>query len=187
MRRTILALALVSGLVAACGSSAATGAPTAATTQAAATAAGATSAAATPATTAGAPVTLDACKLITTDEAAAVLGEPVDPGTVPTPGATSCLFSSHPATGVDMNSIEISLIRVSEFTPDKKSIPGLTFTPVSGIGDGAYFVSMGAGHTVLNVRKGQVAFTTSVLLAKASDATIEAGEKTLALEILGRI
>jgi hypothetical protein len=182
MRRTILALALVSGLVAACGSSAATGDPTAASTQAAATAA-----TATPAAVTGNPGTLDACKLITTDEAAAVLGEPVDAGVVPTPGATSCLFSGHPATGVDMNSIEISVIHLSLFTPDKKSIPGLTFTPVSGIGDAAYFSSMGPGFTVLNVRKGQVAFTTSVLLAKASDATIQAGEKTLALAILGRI
>jgi hypothetical protein len=186
MRRTILALALVSGMVAACGSSAATGAPTVASTQAGSTAA-ATSGAATPASTAGNPANLDACKLITADEAAAVLGEPVDPGTVPTPGASSCIFTGHPATGVDMNSIEISLIHLSLFTPDKKSIPGLTFTPVSGIGDAAYFSSMGTGFTVLNVRKGQVAFTTSVILAKASDATIEAGEKTLALAILGRI
>ena len=190
MRRTFIALALVGGLVAACGSSAATGAPQATTTPAGATQAGATVAAATaatPATTAGAPGTLVACSLLTADEAAAALGEPVDPGTVPTPGARSCIFAGHPAQGVDFNSVEISVTDVKAFKPDQKSIAGLTITPASGIGDAAYYVSMGAGYEVLNVRKGQVTFTTSVLLKGASDGQLQAAEKTLAMAVLGRI
>ena len=136
---------------------------------------------------AGAPKTLDACTLITADEAAAALGEPVDPGTAPEPGANSCLFSGHPAQGIDINAVEISITSAGDFDPTKKSIPGLTITPVSGVGDAAYYVSLGAGMVVLNTRKGQTTFTTSVILKGASDSQLQAAEKTLALLILGRI
>ena len=173
-------LAFAAGLVAACGSSAAT--------PAAGTQAGATQATGTQATTnaptGGAPKTLDACSLITADEAAAALGEPVDPGTVPEPGADSCLFSAH---ALSVNGVEISLTGLGSFDPTKKSIPGLTITPVSGVGDAAYYVSLGAGYEVLNVRKGSTTFSVSVLRHGASDSQLQAAEKTLALAILGRI
>ena len=189
MRRTLVLLAFVTGLVAACSGSAATGAPQAPGTQAGATQAGATQApaGATGSAAAGAPKELDACSLITTDEAAAALGEPVDPGAPPEPGSSSCLFSGHPAQGITIDSVEISITSGGDFDPNKKSIPGLTITPESGIGDAAYYVSIGAGHVVLNVKKGQTTFTTSVLKAGASDSQLQAGEKTLALAILGRI
>jgi hypothetical protein len=194
MRRTLILLAFVTGLVAACSGSTATGAPQALGTQAGATQAAATEAGATqPATAAtdtaaaGAPKTLDACSLITTDEAAAALGEPVDPGTVPEPGASSCLFSGHPAQGISIDGVEISITGVGGFDPNKKSIPGLTITPVSGVGDAAYYVSIGAGYQVLNVKKGQTTFTVSVLKASTSDSQLQSAENTLALAILGRI
>ncbi|MGA3057423.1 MAG: DUF3558 family protein [Candidatus Limnocylindrales bacterium] len=190
MRRTLILLAFATGLVAACSGSAATGAPQAPGTQAGATQAAATEAAATGATdtaAAGAPKALDACSLITTDEAAAALGEPVDPGTVPTAGSSSCLFSGHPATGIDISGVEISITSGGDFNPNKKSISGLTITPVSGVGDAAYYVSIGAGYQVLNVQKGQTTFTVSVLKTNASDSQLQSAEKTLALAILGRI
>jgi hypothetical protein len=189
MRKTLVVLAFVAGLVAACSGSAATGAPQAPGTQAGATEAGATEAATGAADTAaaGAPGELDACSLITTDEAAAALGEPVDPGTVPEPGVHSCLFSGHPTVGFDLNAVEISITSGSDFNPSQESISGLTITPVSGIGDAAYYVSMGAGYQVLNVQKGQTTFSASVLKAGASDSQLQSAEKTLALAILGRI
>lgn len=194
MRRSLILLAFVTGLVAACSGSAATGVPQANGTPAGATQPSATQGAATqPATAAadtaaaGPPKTLDACALITTDEAAAALGEPVDPGAPPEPGANSCLFSGHPAQGISIDGVEIFITGAGSFDPNKKSIPGLTITPVSGIGDAAYYVSMGAGHVVLNVRKGQTTFETSVLNANASDSQLQSAEKTLALLILGRI
>jgi hypothetical protein len=174
-------LALVAGVVAACGGSAATGAPEATGTQAGATKAAAS---ATDNATAGAPKALDACSLITADEAAAVLGEAVDPGVVPAPGAHSCLFSTH---ALSTNGVEISITSVADFKPTQKSITGLTITQVSGIGDAAYYVNMGMPYLVLNVRKGQTTFTTSVLLKGASESQVMAGEKSLALLILGRI
>lgn len=198
MRRTLIGLTLVAGLVAACGGSAATGAPQtggspadgtqAAASQGAPTQA-ATSAAANP--TGAAPVALDACSLITPTEAQAALGEPVDPGVVPTPGAHSCLFAGHPASGLDFNSVEISLTGAGTFKPDQKSVPGLiTITKVSGLGDAAYYsslVGIGTSTVVLNVQKGQTTFTVSVLLKGASDSQLQAAEKTLATAALGRI
>jgi len=148
---------------------------------AAATPAGGTVAAATPA---GAPKQLDACTLITADEAAAAIGEPVDPGAPPEPGSSSCLFS---AQAISTNSVEITITSVADFTPDKPSITGLTITKVSGVGDAAYTLSIGPGYLVLNVRKGQTTFSVSVLLHGASNDQLLDKEKTLAGLILGRI
>jgi len=188
MRRALIVLGFAMVLVAACSGSAATGAPQANGTQAGATQAGATQAGATQVATdtpvAGPPKQLDACTLITAAEAAAVLGKPVDPGQVPEPGVHSCLFSS---SALSTDAVEISITSVADFKPTQKSIPGLTITQVSGIGDDAYYMSMGAGYEVLSVRKGQTTFSTSVLLHGASDSQLMAGEKTLAMAILGRI
>ena len=189
VRRTLIALALVAGLVAACSGSAATVVPPVSGTPAGGTQSGPTQTGAgvTTKPTTGAPKLLDACSLITSGEAAAALGEPVDPGVVPTPGAHSCLFAGHPAQGIDANSVEISITSVAGFDPTKKSITGLTIAQVSGVGDAAYSVSMGSGYIVLNVRKGQNSFTTSVLRKKASDAELLSAEKALAVAVLGRI
>ena len=194
MRKTLLILVVVAGLVAACSGSGATAAPPAAATPAGATPVAATPAGATPAApgatdtpAAGAPKELDACSLITTDEAAAALGEPVDPGAPPEPGSSSCLFSGHPAQGITIDAVQIAITSGGDFDPNKKSIPGLTITPVSGIGDAAYYVSLGAGYQVLTVKKGQTTFTVSVLKAKAADSQLQAAEKTLAMAIVGRI
>jgi hypothetical protein len=187
MRKTLISLAFVATLISACSGSAATGGLPAggagADSTAGAPQAGGTQPA-TAATPAGAPKELDACKLITNDEAAAALGEPVDPGAPPEAGASSCLYT---ATELSLNSVEISVINVADFNPDKPSITGLTITKVSGVGDAAYTVSIGPGYIVLNVRKGQTAFSVSVLLKDASNDQLLQKEKTLAGLILGRI
>lgn len=181
MRRTWIVLAFVTGLVAACSGSAATGVPQATGTQAGAAQ---TAIGATDKPTAGVPQTLDACSLITASEAAAVLGKPVDPGAAPEPGAHSCIFvDSAKAT----DSAEISITSVADFKPTQKSIAGVTITQVPGIGDDAYYVSLGAGMVVLNVRKDQTTFTTAVILKGASDSQLMDAEKTLAISVLGRI
>src|SRR5664279_1927128 len=107
-----IGLALVMGLVAACGGSAATGTlqgngTPAGGTQSGTTqpSTGATGATGTP--TSGAPKTLDACTLITSAEAAAALGKPVDAGAPPEPGAHSCLFVA--SGNVTSDSVEISI------------------------------------------------------------------------------
>ena len=193
MRRTLIVLTFVMGFAAACGGSAATGAPKASGAHASgtqvtatqkATGATATTTAGPTATSAGAPKALDPCSLLTNAEAAAMLGRPVDPGTVPEPGSSSCLWV---VTAISTDSVEISITSVADFNPTQKSINGLTITRVSGIGDDAYYLSLGAGYEVLDVRKGQTTFTTSVLLHGASNSQLMADEKSLATLILGRI
>jgi hypothetical protein len=176
MRKTLLALGFAMGLVAACSSAAATGAPGDSVPKATLSASTAPSAAA--------PKELDACKLITDGEAAAVLGKAVDPGAPPEPGASSCLWVESTTAS---SSIEVTVTRVGDFDSTKKSIPGLTFTRVSGIGDDAYYASLGTGSEVLTVKKGQSTFSVSVLLKSLSDSDLQAAEKSLALLILGRI
>ena len=180
MRKFPMILA-VAGLVAACGSSAASGAPQATGPQSSASQ---VAAGATDKPTAGAPGELDTCSLITSEEAAAVLGMPVDPGEIPEPGSSSCMWVD---SAKAVNSVYITDTSGGEFDSTKKSIPGLTITRVSGIGDDAYYVDAGPGHVVLNVKKGQNSFTTSVLLKGAANDKLMADEKTLALLILGRI
>ncbi|HEX7590692.1 MAG TPA: DUF3558 family protein [Candidatus Limnocylindrales bacterium] len=187
MRRTLIALASMAILVAACGSSAATGgAPGSgpAATGAAPASGVPASAGVTKVPAGGNPVALDTCKLLTDAEAATALGEPVDPGAPPTEGSSSCLWST---TRLSTSGVELSDIGVGDFNPDKKSIPGLTITKVSGIGDGAYFISIGAGHQVLDFRKGQNGMSVSVLMNGLSDDQLMAAEKALALLVLGRI
>ena len=173
-------------LVSACSGSTATGALPAAATQAGATQAGATQAATgvTAVPTNGPATALDACSLITADEAAAAVGQPVAAGAVPEPGAHSCLFATR---ALSADGVEISITGLDTFNPTQKSIPGLTITPVSGIGDAAYYLSMGAGSDVLEVRKGSTTFSVSILRKGASDVQLQGDEKTLALAILGRI
>jgi hypothetical protein len=182
MRKTLAMLAIVAGLVAACSGSAGTDRPqgSGATTAGPQNTQGATSN-----TGGGGPKELDACTLITRAEAASALGEAVDAGTVPEQGASSCLFSA--STGITINSVEISITSGGSFDSSKKSIPGLTIIKISGIGDDAYTVSIGDGFLVLNVKKGQITFSVSVLRKNASNDDLLAAEKTLAMAILGRI
>jgi Protein of unknown function (DUF3558) len=188
MRKKLIALALVAGMVAACSGSAATGNPQTAGAPTGGVPIGPSQAA--PGATSNAPVDapkqIDPCSLLTTAEAAAVLGKPVDPGAPPEAGSSSCLFTT---SGLSLDSIEISVTPSSGsgFNPSQKSIPGLTITPVSGIGDAAYYVSMGAGHVVLNFKKGQNTFSSSVLLKGASDSLLMAGEKSLAITMMSHL
>jgi len=181
MRKTLISLAMVAGLVTACSGSAGTDSPPTPEPSGAPTQ---VSQAATGNPTQAAPKTLDACSLITAGEASAVLSETVDPGAPPQPGARSCIFVES-KTAAD--SVEISITGLAAFKPTQKSIPGLTITSVSGVGDEAYYLNSDPGYVVLNVRKGQITFTTSVILKSASIADRMAGEKTLAMDALARI
>lgn len=188
MRRTLIALAFVAGLVAACSSSAATGGLPAAGTQAAGTQA----ASGNPA--GGAPMTPVACSLTTAAEAAAALGVPVNPavGSVD-PKENACIFTGTALTDM-AKFVEIAVIDPVEFTPTRQSVPSsFDMIPTSGIGDAAYYqkgyLPNTGGWVIidLNVRKGQTTFRVSVVDHTASDSPIMAGEKTLALAALGRI
>jgi hypothetical protein len=196
MRRTWIGLAFALGLVAACGGSAATGTLQAngtpaggtqsPTTQAAASASGATGS-----PTGGAPSGPIACSLLTAEEAAIALGDPVSPGVAPVAGQNTCVFSG---PVLKLNSVQIAVIAPEEFTPTQQSVPSsFTVTPVTGIGDAAYYKKLflpntgGESLMELSVQKGQVTFTITVLDHAKDDAYLMAAEKTLALAAVGRI
>jgi Protein of unknown function (DUF3558) len=183
MRKTLIVLAFVAGLVAACGGSAATGSVPVGATQSARIP-GPPAATASP--TGSTPIALNPCTLITADEARAALGEPVDPAKASSPGAPYCYFYAH-ATQDD--SVEIYLTKPISFLPDQSSIAGVfEVTKISGVGDAAYYVDdVGAGTVGLNVKKGEATLVVSVAHKGSSIASLEAAEKTLAMLIAGRV
>jgi hypothetical protein len=182
MRKQWIGLVLMAGLVAACGSSAATSNPPANVNPAGATPVvqGATD---TPA--AAAASALNPCSLITVDEAATALGGPADPGQVSSNGKY-CYFYAHGSTD---NSVEIYLTDPIQFLPKQSSIAGVfEVTQVSGVGDAAYYVNDVSGGTVgLNMEKGTTTLVVSVALKGSAIPALEALEKTLGIAIAGRL
>ena len=184
MRKHWIGLVLVAGLVAACGSSIATGNPPPGATPAGATPA-AQGASDTPAAAAAAASALNPCSLITVDEAATALGGPADPGQVSSNGKY-CYFYAHGSTD---NSVEIYLTDPIQFLPKQSSIAGVfEVTQVSSVGDAAYYVNDVSGGTVgLNMKKGTTTLVVSVALKGSAIPALEALEKTLGIAIAGRL
>jgi hypothetical protein len=203
VRKNWLVLALVAGLVAACGGSAATGSLQASGTPAAGTQTGASQAAASATGTTAASGSATgsatgsaqsgpiACSLITTAEASAALGDTVAAGVAPVAGENTCVFSG---PVFKLTSVQIAVIALAEFTPTQASVPSsFTVTQAPGIGDAAYYKKLflpntgGESLMEISVLKGQTAFTITVLDHAATDSTLMAAEKTLALAAVGRI
>ncbi len=214
MRRSLILLTLVAGIVAACSGSAATVAPPAATpappTPAAQTPAAQTSAIATPAAqtpapadptatpgtgsgTGGAPATPAACSLLTADQAAAALGVAVNPGAPAVdPKENVCSFGGHALADM-LKFVEIEVVNPVEFTPTRASVSGVfEITAAPGIGDSAYFqkdiLPNNSGTRMsLSVSKGQTVIRLDMVLPGASDAQVMAAEKTLAAAALSHL
>jgi hypothetical protein len=203
MRRTLIMLAFVAGLVAACGSSAATAGvpigdlpavnepagPTQASAPAVATPAAGSVASGNPA--GGDPATPVACTLITATDATTALGEPVAAGKNPGLGENVCIFSGQPSYGV--NFVELRVVDPSEFLPDRAPVAGVfDRIPVSGVGDAAYYqkdyLPNNSGTTMtLWFKKGATVIAVYVVHPGAPDAQLESAEKTLALAAIGRM
>ena len=201
MRRTLIMLAFVAGLVAACSSAAATGGLPAGGSQAATTPAAATPAAATQAAAASAapsgnpaggdPQTPVACTLTTAPEATTALGEAVAAGKNPGLGENVCIFSGQPSYVI--NFVEIRVANPAEFLPGRAPVAGVfDRIPVSGVGDTAYYqkdyLPNNSGTTMtLWFEKGQTVIAVYVVHSGTADGQLEAAEKTLALAAIGRM
>ena len=201
MRRTLIMLAFMAALVAACGGAAATGGLPigdlpADGTQAAATPAAATQAAAGSAVVSGNPAGGDpttpvACTLVTTLEATTALGETVAAGTNPGLGENVCIFSGQPSYGI--NFVELRVVNPAEFLPGRAPVAGVfDRIPVSGVGDEAYYqkdyLPNNSGTTMtLWFKKGQTIIAVYVVHPGTADGQLEAVEKTLALAAVGRM
>jgi hypothetical protein len=141
----------------------------------------------------------DACPLLTQAEVSAVVGVQVGAGShiTPTylescvwtpPGGATAQFSSvllalESAAAWDSAKAVLAAVANSPGNKAKKS--AITMTPASGIGDEAYFSSVGS-YTKLIVKKGDVAFQIEI----SSNAPIEKKrdmEKALASKVLSKL
>jgi hypothetical protein len=155
--------------------------------------------AATPSASAAPPD--DACSLLTQAQVGTVLGAPVVPGThLNSTDSKSCMWSQANAPAMGRKSVAISLSTAEVYKNSKalmertqaamkeekdEDAGQLTITPVTGIGDEAYYGSMGS-HPKFNVKKGNLSFSVEIFGDFPPDKS-KAMEKTLAVQILSKL
>jgi hypothetical protein len=138
-------------------------------------------------TTPAAPVT-DACALLTASEVNTVIGVPVNPGKHVLP--TSAIMCSWPQTGTSGDTatrVMANFTSLDSFTKEKTpNNPRVTITPVSGIGDEAFYVTTDFGIS-LYTRKGNTGFVVGVHDKTLPPDQTKSKEKTLALSAAARL
>lgn len=203
MRRLIILVAFAAAAVGGCGgfatsSPAVAGAgvtpvpPTTgdATTTAQATAFASPAATTAASTTGGSPVSPVACSLLTTAEAAAALGVPVNAGAPAVdPLENVCSFGGQAIADM-VKLVEVEVVNPVEFTPTRASVAGqFEITPATGVGDAAYYQkdilpNNSGTRWSLSVQKGATVIRLDIVLPGASDAQVKAAEMRLATAAL---
>lgn len=145
----------------------------------------------------------DACMLLTQAQVTAAVGVSVGAGSHVTPTfVKTCTWAPSAGPTKDVKAVTISFQAASAYEAGKRLMEqsaaganaekgkdaahGADIGSISGIGDAAYYLSMGTGYTGLMVKKGNVAFK----LAMYGDLPAEkkkAIEKTLALQALSKL
>lgn len=134
--------------------------------------------------------TLDPCSLLTQGEVAAATGEPVGPGQSQNDGKQCMWEYSDPKDQLSGLDASLSVDLDPEVWREEQGGNALS-TPVSGVGDEAYFTAGGIAG-VLDFRKGSQLFEVGMNVAgtvkdKLPSAAQEAAEKQMALAALARI
>ena len=148
----------------------------------------------------GASAPSDACSLLTQDQVSTATGVKVGTGTHVTPTyVKTCTWSVPGAAIKGVKSVTLSLQPGSSFASAKmfmeqaqtmakneKGAAQFSNTSVSGIGDDAFYTSMGTGYTALLVKKGDIVFKVAMYgdLPKEKKKEVE---KTLALQVLSKL
>ena len=135
----------------------------------------------------------DACSFLTQTQVSTVLGFSVATGQRLVPSnAMMCGWSGPgtPTIGGKKVVLDIfgplgKLTPVDRFANGKTPAQGITKTPVSGVGDDAYYVTTPGLGTGLNVKKGNSAFQIRVYGFPPDQ--IETMEKTLAQDVLAKL
>jgi len=143
----------------------------------------------------------DACALLTQAQVSAALGFPAGAGTYVTPTyVKTCTFSVSGDNAKSVSAVTISYQAAEGYAGAKSFMeaakaratvekgPGAKFEndTVSGIGDDAFFTSMGTGYTGLLLKKGNVSLKIAIYGNMPMEKKKEV-EKTLALEALSKI
>jgi hypothetical protein len=127
----------------------------------------------------------DACSFLTRDQVSTVLGVPVGDGKLASLNDPHvCEWSVPGGPTLTAKKVVLTIITMRAFSQGKVPIPGITKTPVSRIGDAAYYVTAPDLGTTLDFRKESAAFKVSVQGSGFSVEKIKEKEKTLAQTIL---
>ncbi len=153
------------------------------------------------ATPASAAPAEDACALLTQAQVSAAVGFPVGAGTYVTPTyVKTCTFSVSGDNAKSVSAVTISyqaaegyagaksLMEAAKARATVEKGPGAKFEndTVSGIGDDAFYTSMGTGYTGLLLKKGNVSLKIAIYGNLPMEKKKEV-EKTLALQALSKI
>ena len=127
----------------------------------------------------------DACALLTQAEVNSVMGLTLQAGAQQgTP--LNCAWTEANGPKSTHKRIDLTLQDAQGFAIGKTPVPKMTKTPVSGIGDDAYYAE-GFGMTTLSAKKGSAAFVIIVRGEGLSTDQKKALEKLLAQDALARL
>ncbi|MGH7670230.1 MAG: hypothetical protein ACRENQ_12135 [Gemmatimonadaceae bacterium] len=128
---------------------------------------------------------VDPCTLLTAKEVSAALGIASLPGRPYLGSKKVCYFAADTGYVMGAPSVTLMVTTPSAFENGKLMGPH----PVSGLGDEAYYVG-GQSYVKLGVRKGNGAFSVTVVAGEHSTATaaqVEQIEEALARKVMARL
>jgi hypothetical protein len=111
----------------------------------------------------------DACAFLSRPQISTVLGVTVDPGRHVGPGSALCSWGEPGDPNHDGKHVLLTIYKpvgrisaVERFENGKTPIGGIQKTPVSGVGEDAYYIDTPGFGLGLNVKKGSAAFQVKV-------------------------
>ena len=136
----------------------------------------------------------DACSLLTQTQISSILGIPVNAGVHPAGDVPNsqlnCQWSPSAPDASNSKRVTIDIFEAVEnrspadrFENAKKEVRGVTKTPVSGVGDEAFY-SESRVNTILYVKKGSFVF--QIIVAGFPTEQNKAMEKTLAQAVVAK-
>jgi hypothetical protein len=129
----------------------------------------------------------DPCALLTTTQASAALGGIVSAGK-PLAGSV-CQWSQQGKPGDVLLKLSVDIITPDHYARMKSVVAG-TVTPVSGLGDDAYYATLQTGKTALttlNVKKGGTAVVIRVSGGTKPAEEYQAKEKAVAQALVPKL
>jgi hypothetical protein len=134
----------------------------------------------------------DACSFLSQNRISAILGIAIDAGRNIGPSSALCGWGEPNDPGHSGRHVLLTIYRavgkispVERFENGKTPIQGIEKTPVSALGDDAYYIDTPGFGLGLNVRKGNFAF--QVKLFGFSPDMTKALENSLAQEVLSKL
>jgi hypothetical protein len=134
----------------------------------------------------------DACAFLSPPQISTVLGVAFDPGQHVGPGSALCSWGEPRDPNHDGKHVLLTIYKpvgrisaVERFENGKTPIGGIQKTPVSGVGDDAYYIDTPGFGLGLNVKKGSAAFQVKVFGFSAE--LTKTLERALAQNVLAKL